>query len=281
LNPRTTDKGYIFDDDAKVVHVDTDPRAIEKYQRVDLAIQGDAKSTVQQIDAELADLDIDRADEFWTDRARRRITDYDPLDDIESRGISKGENPTPGTIDPRVLIEELNTLLPDDRVVVLDGGHQKTWVLDAIETEHPDNFLCDCWSDWGVVGLSIPFGIGAATATDKPCVVFCGDAGLMMTLQELETACRNDVPLVVVLQNDNALGAEYQILDRAGDFKDTVDIPTPELAEVATALGGEGYTIRDRSDIRGIEDVISDPPEQVTVLNCMVDRELANVIQGH
>jgi len=93
--------------------------------------------------------------------------------------------------------------------------------------------------------------MGAAVARpDRVVVAFEGDASLMMHLQELETAARSGIRLLLVVLNDGALGAEAHALRAIGmeDMSAAV-IPTPDLATVARALGWEAATATTVDDI--------------------------------
>jgi thiamine pyrophosphate-dependent acetolactate synthase large subunit-like protein len=116
-------------------------------------------------------------------------------------------------------------------------------------------------------------GVGAARASDeRPCYAFCGDAGFMMALQELETAARNDVPLTVFVMNDSALGAEYHRLVDDDQYAGTAVIETPDFEAVAESLGADGYTVGSRSDLAEIEDELRHVPDGPRVVECRMNR---------
>jgi len=267
LNPYTTDDGHVFGDDAKLVHVDADPAAIERHTPVDLGIVGDATATVEAFASELDARGIDRTDEFWTESLRNRIATASPFEE-------QTVDDEPGTVDPRELVTELNRLLPEDRVVVSDTGHHTRWVLDAVETPTPDDFV---WpGEFGSIGLGLPMGIGATLAADddRTCVTICGDAGFMMTSHEVETAARYDVPVIVVVMNDSALGTEYHSLAHYSDEADVSVIDTPELADVAAAMGARGETVRSIDDLRALADTLGERPDGPVVVDCKIHRDV-------
>lgn len=268
LNPYTTDSGHLFHDDKTLVHIDADPSAIEQYTRVDLGITADATAGVSALDAALEARDIDRSGEFWTDSLRDRIASDPVFDEDEFPDM-------PGTIDPRDLIGELNQLLPEERIVVTDTGHHTRWVLDGLETPSPNEFV---WpSEFGSIGPGVPVGIGAALAAPEvPCVTVCGDAGFMMTAQEIETAARNDIPILVVVMNDEALGTEYHSLARYGDHADVSIIDTPAIADMATAMGADGDTIRSITDLEEAAATFTPNLAGPVVLDCRINRNVVH-----
>jgi thiamine pyrophosphate-dependent acetolactate synthase large subunit-like protein len=268
LNEHTTDAGRLINDQAKVVHIDNDAASINRYEPVDLGIQGDAKITSELLVAALREEGIDRSGAFWTEQTKQRLSGGFPFGDIE-------ESDRDGRIDPRVLIEALDEQLPEDRLVVTDAGHFATWVVDGIDFGSVNDFI---WTlDFTSIGLGLPMGVGAARAdSDRVCVAFCGDAGFMMSLQELETATRNDIPLIVVVMNDDSLGAEHRQARKAGLSGEAARISAPDFEDVAASLGADGYTVRDRSDVAAIEDALADGSKKQLVIDCKIDKDVTH-----
>lgn len=268
LNRHTTDSGYLVRDEAKVVHVDTDPGSFEQFLPVDLPILGDARLAAEAILEEIERVNIDRSGEFWTDRTRQEIEEYSPMNDREFPDIE-------GTIDPRDLVETLDSVLPEERLVTHDAGAFLTWVLDGITVENPNDHV---WVlDVASIGLGLGIGLGSAVTTeDRTCIMFAGDAGLTMALPELETAVRHDIPIIVVVLNDDGLGAEYHVAVNAGHSGDVAVIDSPDFAAVAESLGAEGYTVQSVDDIKAISDSIGKRPSGPIVVDCKVNREVKN-----
>lgn len=272
LNPHTHDSGDLVRDEAKTVHVDTDPSSIGQYLDVDLAIYGDARTATEQFTRELTAEGIDRAGEFWTKETRQRIADATAHSDREFPEQA-------GSMDPRELVRRLDQLLPRDRLVVTDAGHFAAFVIDGISVRDPDEFV---WTlDFTAVGQGLPIGIGAALSeSERSCLTFCGDAGFMMVLQEVETAARHQIPITVVVMNDTTLGAEYHQARNAGYSGDVAMIETPDLAALADDLGADGYTIRSESDIEAVSERLEAAPSGPVVFDCRVNRDVRHRIYG-
>jgi thiamine pyrophosphate-dependent acetolactate synthase large subunit-like protein len=261
LNPYTVDEGHVFGPDTRVIHVDSDPTSIGRYTGVDLGIHGDARLTAEAIGDELRRRDIDREGELWSEDLAETIAETSPMND---RTFPE----RPGTMDPRDLVAELNGLLPDEKKVVTDAGHLTRWVMDGIRTP-PEDFTFTL--DFAAIGLGLPMGIGTALAAEKPCVAVCGDAGLMMSIQELETAIRNDVPLAVVVMNDGSLNSEYHSLDAKGEAPGVALVEAPDFAAVAESLGATGRTVRSVEELRGLADELGTAPDGQLVVDCKVN----------
>jgi thiamine pyrophosphate-dependent acetolactate synthase large subunit-like protein len=269
LNDHTVDDGHLLDGDATVVHVDADRRAIGRFTPVDLGIEGDADRTTRAIADALAAADVDRGDDLWTETLRNRIANHDPLAGIEDE---RGD-----VLDPRAVVRKLEAVLPGDRHVSADGGCFRRWVLHGI-TVGAEDANNDC--DFAAIGLGLPVGIGAALylhdggePDPRLPVTFCGDGGLLMSIQELETAVRYDVPMVVVVGNDSSLGSEYHHLASGGFDPSSARLSTPSFAAVAEAMGAEGHRARRLEDIDAVADRLRDPDGPI-VLECVIDHDV-------
>ncbi|MFC6725451.1 thiamine pyrophosphate-dependent enzyme, partial [Halobium palmae] len=173
---------------------------------------------------------------------------------------------------PRELMAALDEALPEDRLVVSDSGQATGWVINGITVRRPEDYV---WPmEFGTIGLAHPFAQGAAHADDDRLIVaFCGDAGFLMSLQELDTAVRRDLPLLVVVVDDEALGAEYQQLITKNEHEAAAAIPTPDFASIAEGFGAEGYTVSSTDDLESVADRIGRNADGPVVLDCEVDRE--------
>ena len=92
---------------------------------------------------------------------------------------------------------------------------------------------------FGCIGQMMPAAMGAIMATgNKPALLVDGDASIMMHLAEFDTMVRYKMPLLIVVMNNQMLGAEYYKLDVHKMKADLATIPTPDLGAVAVAFGG-------------------------------------------
>ncbi len=272
LNPYTLDSGQLLPDEATVIQVDTDPSSIGQYAPVDVGIVGDARETAGMLLDELHEMNIDRSGVFWTESLRREIED---APDFEDREYPEQAD----ALDPRKIVKRLNEVLPTERFIVSDGGHSMRWTIDGMDISHPDDYS---WTiDLAAIGQALSQGIGASLSlNDRTCITSCGDAGLLMHLSELETAARNNVPMIVLVWNDGALGEEYHNLLDLGIEPDSAAVPTPNLSEVATKLGAEGYRITDESDLEAISEKLARKPDGPVVLECKIDPEIRHRTAG-
>ena len=116
----------------------------------------------------------------------------------------------PGTVDPREAVIALDQIVPPE-IGVLSGSGMTSAFCSMLMTRRRG--LVQGGHFFGCIGQMLPAAMGAVVATGKPAMLLDGDASVMMHLAEFETAVRYNMPLLVVVMNNEALGAEYYKLD--------------------------------------------------------------------
>ena len=113
---------------------------------------------------------------------------------------------------------------------------------------------------FGCIGQMLPAAMGAVVATKKPAMLLDGDASVMMHLAEFETAVRYNMPLLVVVMNNEALGAEYYKLDAHKMETKGSEIKTPDLGKVAVSFGGRGKKATSIDELSsGVKEFVAKP----------------------
>jgi len=247
LNYYTTEHGYIFPN-ARYVQIDVKPSIVMGTgKRADYYVQGDAKLTVEVLDQRLAEQGVKNVG-FRTAETRAILAEYDP----DPREFELD----PDTVDPRQVASILDEVLPAEVGVVHGTGHCSG--ITAIFMHKPRKLT---WTinTFGCIGQAVPTAIGAAVALNgAPLVVVDGDASTLMHMQELETAARLGVKLLIAVFNDEALGAEYQKLVSKKMDARAATISTPDLGAVARAFGCRGRQVRSLDAVKaGVEEFIA------------------------
>jgi acetolactate synthase I/II/III large subunit len=174
-------------------------------------------------------------------------------------------------LDPRALTIRVNELLPRDRLVVTDAGHFFGNPCTYMSVQGPRSFVCGI--DFGSIGLGIGHAMGASVASPgRPVVLFIGDGGLQMSLGDLETAARYQLPLLLVVMNDAAYGSELQIMRLWSMPEELAVFPATDFAAVARALGIRSVRIRSLADLDQIADLPLDAGP--TLLDCAISRDV-------
>ena len=155
----------------------------------------------------------------------------------------------------------------------IDGGQHGRFAVRYVRTSKPGNFVQAV--DAGSIGLSIGTGVGAAYGRPgEPVMVAVGDAGMMMSLGDLETAVRLRLPILVVVSNDAALGAEVNVLSDLGMDTAQAQIASPSFEAIARAMGAQAATIRSVADLAVVTRWLESRPNVPLVLDCMVNSEI-------
>jgi acetolactate synthase-1/2/3 large subunit len=239
-------RGLPYFDGKRVVHCDTDPAAIGRQCPADAGVVADA--------AAFADMAAE-----WLEQAGYAGTHFraeafgaQVPDDIPARAA--GPDHRPGLT---AAMLELNAALPADRTVVVDGGRFAGEAIRHLDAPRPQSWLCP-WRGFAAIGNSTAVAVGAACApAGAPAVAVTGDGGFMLGgLAEFNTAVRYGLDVIIVVCNDGAYGAEYAKFRARGLDCAITTVDWPDLAPVAAALGGEGFTVATTPDLSRLRAVI-------------------------
>jgi acetolactate synthase-1/2/3 large subunit len=261
LNGRTTLDGTLIKK-ARLIQVDSDQRAFGRFTpEPDLTIHADVKETAAALVTELQRRGH-TAHGFRTPEVAAQIRDY-------RLASSFTDESTETSIDPKALMTRLDALLPQERTLVVEGGEHLHFSCKYLGVSSPPAFLFPM--ETYAIGFGVGSAIGAAVGQpDRMTVLEIGDAGLMMTLGDLETAARYHIPMLVVISNNNGLGSEMRHLRNAGLSEEFAHFSTPSFAAVAGAMGAEGYTIRTTADLDALGDRLKQALDGPVVLDCHV-----------
>jgi thiamine pyrophosphate-dependent acetolactate synthase large subunit-like protein len=266
LNPFTTYANDLFRR-TRIIQFDSDPAAFGRFIDVEpeFAILADARLAAEALVAELERRGT-QSTGIRSGELRERIASFDPRVDFRDESLAD-------LIDPRTLMLALHRILPVERTVVVDPGHHMVFSARYLGVTRPQDFVLPI--EAGAIGVGMGPAIGATFARPgTPCVLGEGDGGFMMALADLETAVRYSCPLVVVVSNDMALGAEVVFLESIGQPTDLARHSTPSFAAVAQALGAEGYTVRTVDDLGPLAERFQRPLRGPVVLDCYVNPQV-------
>jgi acetolactate synthase I/II/III large subunit len=145
----------------------------------------------------------------------------------------------------------IRKVLPRDGVLVVDAGNGGKHVRTYFKSYEPGTFMCI--DDWASVGGSFPIALGAKLARpDRPVLCASGDMGAMCNIGELETAVRENIPVVYVVFNDQGLGNEraFQNEHYGGRFY-AVDYKNPDFGALARVFGAHGEHVTRPGELEG------------------------------
>ena len=178
-----------------------------------------------------------------------------------------------GRLDPRSVAARIGELLPEDRVVVSDGGHFIGWANMYWPVASPDRMIM-VGTAFQSIGLGFPSVPGAALAKPESTVVLTtGDGGGLMALADLESAVRVARGRgIAVVWNDAAYGAEVNLYGLKGLAEAPMLIPEVDFAGLANAVGAEGVVVRSLEDLDRLRSWAAEDPASrpFLLLDCRI-----------
>jgi acetolactate synthase I/II/III large subunit len=258
---------------ARVIQIDREPTKIGEFTPVDLALIGDARTTIGAINRCLELAEISQTSIWSSDAAQALI--------VAARARPKpAEAPSSDRLPISRVLAQLEEVLPEDRVVIVDAGLFLVWTIDAISVPDPNSWV---WSqDFGSIGLGIALGIGTALGKpDRHCVVFAGDGGFMMNPQELETAARERIPLTIVILNDGTYAPETKYLKMRDKPPDLAIFQDVDIAAVACGFGARGVTLRTLEDIPAVAEHIANRNGPLVIDAKITEEEDHRYVRSH
>jgi len=266
LNMWTTRHGELIPPSAVVVQVDRDPAAFGVNRPVDLTVAGEVTAVAEAALGRLGQDVTGPVDGWRTPEVARRIRDHGRWRTVPYQDEGGG---APATIDPRTLSAALDDLLPPARTVVVDSGNFMGYPSMWLDVPDVAGF---CFTQaFQSVGLGLASALGAAVARpDRLTVAAVGDGGFLMSATELVTAVRLALPLLVVIYDDAAYGAEVHHFGPDGHPLETVTFPETDLAAIASGYGCDGVTVRTVDDLGPVRQWLAGPRPRPLVVDAKV-----------
>src|SRR6185437_2097000 len=278
LNMWTLRHGALIGPGAAVVQVDTDASAIGAHQRVSLGVTGDVAATARAVAGLLPDAEDTGG--YRSAAVGERIAREVRWRDVPFTDESDGQR-----IDPRALSIALDDLLPAERVVAVDSGNFMGYPSMYLSVPDVDGFTFT--QAFQSVGLGLSSAIGSAIARpDRLTVAALGDGGALMGMSELETVVRLGLPMVIVIYDDAAYGAEVHHFGPDGYPLETVQFPPADLAAIGRGFGAEGVTVRSAADLEPVRAWLAGSRDRPLVIDAKVTADrgswwLEEAFRGH
>jgi acetolactate synthase-1/2/3 large subunit len=189
----TTDQWRAPAPGTPAIQLDINPAEIGRNYRAKVGLLGDARATLQRL-VEVTDPVSSRA--AWLQRAQDEVRAWRAQTDPQANSDSV-------PIRPERICKEISEFLPPNAVVVADTGHAAIWSGTMVNLKIPGQRYIRCA---GTLGWGVPGAMGVKCALrDRPVLCFTGDGGMFYYLSELETAVRQGIEVVVVVNNNAAL----------------------------------------------------------------------------
>lgn len=194
FDDRVTGHVASFAPHAKIIHMDVDPAAISKIIRVDIPVVGDAKNILTDLNKIVAP----RAADTWNKQ----------VEQWQGKTIFSYK-PSRTTIKPQALVEALYRESKGEAIVATEVGQNQMWAAQYYRFDQPRRLLTS--GGLGTMGYGMPAAMGAALAFPETLVVdIAGDGSIQMNIQELATISQNQIPVKIIILNNEYLGMVRQ-----------------------------------------------------------------------
>lgn len=276
-------------ENAKIIQIDADHKMLGLVKKISVGICGDAKATAVALTDRLSKLTLDcqaNRDEriaeitaqkqAWETELDEWTHEKDPysLDMIEEAASEDGE-----WLHPRQVLRELENAMPEDVMVSTDIGNINSVAHSYLRFEKPRSFFAPM--SFGNCGYALPTIIGAkAAAPHRPAIAYAGDGAWGMSMSELMTSVRHDIPVTAVVFHNRDWGAEKK---NQVEFYDrrfvAAELVSESWAGIAQAMGAEGVIVDKLEDVgpalkKAIDQQMNEAKS--TVIEIMCTRELGD-----
>ena len=269
FDDRVTGKLDAFAPTARVIHIDIDPAEIGKNRQPDVPIVGDVATVLDDLIPE-----IQRTQAI---QGKPNLAPWwKAIDGWREEYPMTWDEPTDGSLAPQWVIKKLSEMADPSTIWVTGVGQHQMWAAQHIVHTRPENFITS--SGLGTMGFGLPAAVGAQVARPNDTVVcISGDGSFMMNVQELGTVKRKQLPLKIVLLDNQRLGMvrQWQQLFFQERYSETTLTDNPDFLMLASAFGIPGQHITHKDQVEAALDTMlnSDGPY---LLHVSID-ELENV----
>ncbi|RJX66665.1 acetolactate synthase 2 catalytic subunit [Vibrio sinensis] len=255
FDDRVTGKLDTFAPNAKVIHIDIDAAEIHKLRTANAPLRGEIIDTLPR-------LEVTQDLTPWVKHSESLRVGFTWRYDHPGELIY-----APG------LLKQLSDIMPDSAIISTDVGQHQMWAAQHIQPREPQNFITS--AGLGTMGFGLPAAMGAAVARpDDQSILITGDGSFMMNVQELGTLKRRQIPVKIVLLNNQRLGMvrQWQSLFFDGRHSETILDDNPDFITLAKAFDIPGKTITKKEEV---EPALKEMLESKTayLLHVLIDEE--------
>ncbi len=257
--------------DKKIVHIDMSPAEVDEHYILEVGVIGDIKAALIEV-AKCAKPHVGG----FTDELRETIVGE----------LNEHANDDNFPIKPQKIICDLRKVLKPDDVVISDVGAHKMWVARMFQAERPNT--CIISNGFASMGIGVPGAIAAKMVNPNvTALTVTGDAGFMMNSQEIETALRMKVAIVILIWNDSEYGLIKWHQMRKLGRPSHIEFTNPDFVKYAESFGAKGYRVSSADElVPTLEKAIAD--DTVVIVDCPVDysenmkltEELSRLVTG-
>jgi len=239
-----------------VIHIDIDKAEFGKNVSPDFCLQGDVKSILQDILKELKGV----RHQEWRDE----ITEFKKIKTPDR----------PGEFCPKNIIEAVRKHTEDSTVVATDVGQHQMWTVQYYDFEQPRTLLTS--GGLGTMGYGLGAAIGGCIGSGrKRTVLFTSEGSFGMNLNELCTVVSQDLPITIVVLDNNVLGMvrQWQGIFYEGRYSQTTLNRKTNFAALADAFGSKGYSVSSLDELEKVLDETSTGDKGSYLIDCHINQD--------
>lgn len=244
----------------KVIHINFDSAAVDPVYFPQLEVVGDIANSIWQI-KEAIDASCKWELDFYTD-----------VHDAYIAHRSESEDDDRFPVLPERMVKELRAAMPKNGIVTLDNGVYKIWFARNYPAAMRNTLLLD--NALATMGAGLPSAMAAKLVyPERPVVTVCGDGGFMMNSQEIETAVRLNLHIIVIILRDDAYGMIKWKQSNMGFDNYGLDYGNPDFVKYVESYGGKGWRVSSAGGIKKqIKQCLAEPA--VHLIDLPVDYSL-------
>ena len=262
FDDRVTGRLSDYAKQAKIIHIDIDPAELNKNVPADVPIVADAKDALTALVLKIKE-----------HRHPEWIKQFRAFDKEEFEKVIKDEiHPKEGEITMAEVVSMVSEKTKGEAVIVADVGQHQMMAARYYQPKQPDSYITS--GGLGTMGFALPAAIGAKVAVPKRQVIaIIGDGSFQMNIQELATLAQDNIPVKIIILNNNYLGMVRQwqqlFFDKRYSF---VDLKNPDFVAVSKGFFVDAEKVEDREKLsKALDNLLAS--SKPTLLEVMVKKE--------
>ncbi len=228
----------------ELVHINIDPTVIGKNYPCRLGIVGDAKLVLSEILKIIKQKKFTKKTAPWISELENKRKEW-----MEKWHTQTKSDAVP--IKPQRLLTDMREIIPRDAIITVGSGNHHAFAAEYFPVYHPRTQISAF--NFAAMAFAFPAALGAKVAKpDKPVICIIGEGDFMMTIQDLETAVREELNVVSVILNNGCYGTPKLFQKAVYGEAYGCDYGNPSLAKIAEVFGARGWTVERPSEIKDI-----------------------------
>ncbi len=252
-------------DQSRIIHIDSRPSHINKLYQPKVEVVGDISDSLEKI---LNRCHRSRQPEEALAIKKRMCSEYQSY-----------KNDLSCPMKPQKILYDIREVMGAEDILISDVGAHKMWISRHYNCLEPNTCLIS--NGFATMGIAVPGAIAAKLVhPEKKVLAVSGDGGFMMNCQEIETAVRLNVPIVVLIMRDDSYGLiKWKQDDRFGQHC-FVDFANPDFVQLAESMHAKGYRVDKAEELKEIlEEAFASG--QVCIIDCPVDYRENTKLTAH